>query len=44
MIVVEGDPTRDVEALTRMPLVFKAGVGIDTAKVFEAMKGRVGLH
>ena len=44
LVLVEGDPVRDPRALDRMPYVFKAGVGYDTAKMFAAMKGVVGLY
>jgi enamidase len=42
--VVDGDPMTDARALEAMPLVFKTGVGYDTAKIFDAMKGQVGLY
>ena len=44
VLVVDGDPVKDVTALEKMPLVFKNGVGYDTAKIFAAMKETVGLH
>lgn len=44
VVVIDGDPTRDASAIGRMPLVFKAGKGYRTEAIFEAMKGRVGLH
>jgi enamidase len=44
LVLVEGDPVRDPSALDRIPYVFKAGVGYDTARIFAAMKGAVGLY
>ena len=44
IVVIDGDPVKDVAALEEMPLVFKNGVGYDTAKIFAAMKETVGLH
>jgi enamidase len=44
LILVDGDPVRDPAALDRMPFVFKAGVGYDTQKVFDALKGTIGLY
>ncbi|MFD1298660.1 amidohydrolase family protein [Lysobacter gummosus] len=44
VVVIDGDPTRDARAIERMPLVFKAGKGYRTEAIFEAMKGKVGLH
>jgi len=42
--VVDGDPMKNAAAIDAMPLVFKKGVGYDTEKIFEAMKGQVGLY
>jgi len=44
VVVIDGDPMKDVAAIEKMPLVFKNGVGYDTAKIFAAMKETVGLH
>jgi imidazolonepropionase-like amidohydrolase len=44
LILVDGDPVADPRALDRMPYVFKAGIGYDTAKMFAAMQGVVGLY
>src|SRR3954469_8880647 len=44
LVLVDGDPVRDPRALDRIPFVFKAGIGYDTAKIFAAMKGVVGLY
>ncbi len=42
LVVVDGDPTTDPTALTRMQLVFKRGVGYDSAQLFASVKGLVG--
>jgi imidazolonepropionase-like amidohydrolase len=44
VVVIDGDIAADVTAIERMPLVFKAGIGIDPAKIFAAFKGKVGLY
>lgn len=44
LVVVDGDPTTDIMALENMPLVFKAGVGYQTEKIFTAMRGKIGLY
>lgn len=41
--LVEGDPTKNAAAIDTMPFVFKAGIGYDSNKIFDAMKGQVGL-
>jgi len=43
IVVIDGDAAADITAIEHMPLVFKAGIGIDTAKVFAAAKGKIGL-
>ena len=42
--VVTGDPMKNAAAIEAMPLVFKKGVGYDSAAIFEAMKGQAGLY
>jgi enamidase len=44
VVVIDGDPLKDITAIEKMPLVFKNGIGYDTAKIFAAMKETVGLH
>lgn len=44
LTVIEGDPSKDTKAIERMPLVFKNGIGYDTQKIFDSMRGTVGLH
>ena len=44
LIVVRGDPSAKIEDVENVEIVFKRGVGYDSAKIFESVKGRVGLH
>ena len=44
LVLIDGDPTADIMALDRMPLVFKAGIGYDTDKIFAALRGKIGLY
>lgn len=44
LILVNGDPEQDIKLLRNMDTVFKNGVGFDSAKLFESMKGKVGLN
>jgi imidazolonepropionase-like amidohydrolase len=44
LVVIDGDPTTDVMDLEAMPLVFKAGVGYQTDKIFNALRGAIGLY
>jgi imidazolonepropionase-like amidohydrolase len=44
LVVVRGDPTARIEDVENVELVFKQGVGYDSPKIFDSVKGRVGLH
>ncbi len=42
LVILDGDPMTDTNAITRMQIVFKRGVGYDSAKLFASVKGLVG--
>lgn len=42
LVVLDGNPLTDRAAITRMQLVFKRGVGYDSALLFASVKGMVG--
>jgi imidazolonepropionase-like amidohydrolase len=42
LVVLDGDPVTDPAAITRMQLVFKHGIGYDSALLFASVKGLVG--
>lgn len=44
LVVLEGDPATDVDAFRRMTLVFKDGVGYDSARLFDSVRGWVGVR
>jgi len=44
LVVVRGDPSARIEDVENVEIVFKRGVGYDSAKIFDSVKGRVGLH
>jgi enamidase len=44
LVLLEGDPTSDPTAFTRMTLVFKDGVGYDSPKLFGSVRGWVGVR
>jgi enamidase len=44
LIVVRGDPSERIEDVENVEIVFKQGVGYDSPKIFESVKGQVGLH
>ena len=44
LIVVRGDPSTRISDVQNVEIVFKRGIGYDSAKIFDSVKGRVGLH
>jgi len=44
LVLINGDPEKDIQQVRQMETVFKNGVGFDSAKLFESMKGKVGLN
>ena len=44
LVLVRGDPTLDPEAFRGTTLVFKHGVGYDSTKLFDSVKGWVGVR
>ncbi|WP_415908217.1 amidohydrolase family protein [Oleiharenicola sp. Vm1] len=44
LVVVNGDPTKAISDLRKTETVFKDGVGYDTRKILESVKGLVGIQ
>jgi imidazolonepropionase-like amidohydrolase len=44
LIVVGGDPSQNIHDVEKVELVFKNGVGFDSAKLFESARGSVGIR
>lgn len=44
MILVDGDPSQDISHIRRIITVFKDGVGYDSGKLFDSVKGTVGVR
>jgi len=44
LIVVRGDPSQRIGDVENVEIVFKQGIGYDSPKIFESVKGQVGLH
>jgi imidazolonepropionase-like amidohydrolase len=42
LVVIRGDPSQKIEDIENVEIVFKDGVGYDSAKLIEAVKGLVG--
>ena len=44
LIVVNGDPSKNISDLRKAETVFKDGIGYDSKKLFDAVKGLVGVQ
>ncbi|HYL62589.1 MAG TPA: amidohydrolase family protein [Candidatus Methylomirabilis sp.] len=44
IVVLQGDPSTDIKDIEKVELVFKDGVGYDSAKLIDSVKGLVGLR
>ena len=42
LVVIKGDPSRQIEDIEKVETVFKDGVGYDSAKLIESVRGMVG--
>lgn len=44
LVVVTGDPAKDITAVERVDIVFKKGVGYDPQKLIDSTRGMVGIR
>jgi imidazolonepropionase-like amidohydrolase len=44
LAVIHGDPSANIKDIEKVEIVFKDGVGYDSAKLIESVRGYVGLH
>ena len=44
LLVIHGDPSSNINDIERIEVVFKDGVGYDSAKLIESVRGLVGLR
>jgi len=44
LVVIKGDPSKKIEDIENVEIVFKDGVGYDPAKLLDSVRGRVGLN
>lgn len=44
LVVVRGDPSSKISDIENVEIVFKDGVGYDSAKLIESVRGPVGLR
>jgi len=44
LVLIDGDIEKDIQQIRKTEIVFKNGVGFDSKKMFESVKGKVGLY
>lgn len=44
LILINGNLSKDVSAIRNMEIVFKNGIGFNSKKIFDSVKGKVGLY
>ena len=44
LVVVKGDPSKNIADIENVETVFKDGVGYDSAKLIESVRGHVGSN
>lgn len=44
LVVIDGDLSNAISNIRKMEYVFRDGIGYDSKKLFESVKGEVGLH
>ena len=44
LVLIDGDLSKDVSAIRNMEIVFKNGIGYDSRKIFDSVKGMVGAY
>jgi imidazolonepropionase-like amidohydrolase len=44
MVVIKGDPAANIGDIENIQIVFKDGIGYDSAKLIDSVRGGVGLY
>jgi hypothetical protein len=44
LVLINGDPLTDIKAVRNTETVFRNGIGYDSKKLFDSVKGKVGLY
>jgi len=44
LVVIKGDPSKKIEDIENVETVFKDGIGYDSAKLIESVRGLVGVR
>ena len=44
LLVIDGDPSKNISDIRKVEWVFKNGIGYDSKKMFESVRGKVGFY
>jgi hypothetical protein len=44
LVVIKGDPSRNIADIENVEIVFKDGIGYDSAKLIDSVQGQVGMR
>jgi hypothetical protein len=44
LVLIKGDPSKNIDDIEKIETVFKAGVGYDSEKLIESIRGQVGIR
>jgi len=44
LVLINGDPEKQIKDVRNTEIVFKNGVGYDSKKLFDSVNGKVGLY
>jgi imidazolonepropionase-like amidohydrolase len=44
LLLIKGDPSKTIDDIEKIETVFKAGVGYDSEKLIESVRGQVGIR
>lgn len=44
LVVIHGDPSKSISDIEKVEIVFKEGIGYDSAALIDSVRGAVGLH
>jgi adenine deaminase len=44
LVLIKGDPSKRIEEIENVETVFKAGIGYDSKKLIDSVRGQVGIR
>jgi len=44
LVLIKGDPSKNIDEIENVETVFKAGVGYDSKKLIDSVRGQVGIR